>query len=94
MNQKRNQIEVSCYIRGSYLRFVISRSAVRVRSPAPLIENLVVPDLHFKAYKLTPSSNQKGNQWGVTYCNLIGKRVIIPQSFINKLIFHKLHLNL
>lgn len=28
MNQKRNQIEVSGYIRGSYLRFVISRSAV------------------------------------------------------------------
>jgi len=76
MNQKRNQIEVSGYIKRCYLRFVISRSAVRVRSPAPFIGNLKVPDLHFKASKLTQSSNQKGNQWGVTCCKVIGKRVI------------------
>ena len=72
MNQKRNQIEVSGYIRRGYLRFVISRSAVRVRSPAPLIGNLMVPDLHFKASKLTLNSNQKWNQWGVSCCKLIG----------------------
>jgi len=82
MNQKRNQIEVSYLIRGSYLRFVISRSVVRVRSPAPIIGNFIVPDLHFKASKLAQSSNQKGNQWGVTCCKGIGKRVIITQSFI------------
>ncbi len=80
MNQKRNQIEVSGYIRKGYLRFVISRSAVRVRSPAHKGSDKIQNLFCSKASKLTPSCNQKGNQWGVTYCKVIGKRVIRSQS--------------
>jgi len=69
MNQKRNQMEVSCSIRGSYLRFVISRSAVRVRSPAPLIGNLKVPDLHFKP---------------ICYLNLSDYSIIQIKNLINR----------
>jgi len=82
MNQKRNQIEVSGYIRRCYLRFVISRSAVRVRSPAHKGSDKIQNLFCSKASKHTPSCNQKENQWGVTCCKVIGKRVIPCQSVI------------
>ena len=83
MNQKRNHIEVSCFKAGSYLRFVISRSAVRVRSPAPYLTPKVPRSLEFfiaQTYQSLPiSCNQKRNQEGVTCCKVIWERVMRNQ---------------
>jgi len=38
----------------------------------------------------TQSSNQQGNQWDVTYCRAIKKRVIIPQDLVSK----RIHLSI
>jgi len=86
MNQKRNQIEVSgCKIR-------VESKTLDQKSPGsnPGGTTIFIQKSNFssdlfsiKIYQtLTPSSNQKENQRGVSDCRAIGERVIYNQLLL------------